>query len=316
MQIEQCSICLKPKTHSIQYLPKCKHTFHINCIQGWFRRNPGKECPLCRGSNLNEPEIEDNTYVVELQRPKARTESQRERHEDGEEGQDRKIRERHRRIKNDMPSWHPTNPRANHAHDLYYAMCSYNWALKNEGFTWIYAVCDLMLIGFISYVLTLTYEDNRTPCDNPERHVKECFNVRAFVVCVLVALIVDLIFVVAFRKYSVEKYRGRHCYRSFQVMVMLAFTIGSIMLGVGETSVGTCDGSETNCRAILWGDNPLYGVCVLIPPINMALLIIIHLAFSYRPGMDEPTKKRSNDLLDALGYDPKWYPRFEVSNRI
>jgi hypothetical protein len=45
-----CSICLQPSSenhrhHSVQLI-KCKHVFHVQCIEQWFMRKT--ECPLCK----------------------------------------------------------------------------------------------------------------------------------------------------------------------------------------------------------------------------------------------------------------------------
>ncbi|XP_047965124.1 NEP1-interacting protein-like 1 [Salvia hispanica] len=44
----RCTVCLqKIKNGQVgRWLPKCKHTFHVECIDGWLMRQP--RCPICR----------------------------------------------------------------------------------------------------------------------------------------------------------------------------------------------------------------------------------------------------------------------------
>lgn len=44
----ECSICLSKfeDVEILRLLPKCKHAFHINCVDQWLERHSG--CPLCR----------------------------------------------------------------------------------------------------------------------------------------------------------------------------------------------------------------------------------------------------------------------------
>ena len=49
----ECSICLffiKNQTNWKCY--KCKHEWHANCIDLWFKKN--KSCPMCRRSVMTE----------------------------------------------------------------------------------------------------------------------------------------------------------------------------------------------------------------------------------------------------------------------
>ncbi|XP_042037377.1 NEP1-interacting protein-like 1 isoform X2 [Salvia splendens] len=43
-----CTVCLqKIKNGQVgRWLPKCKHIFHVECIDGWLMRHPS--CPICR----------------------------------------------------------------------------------------------------------------------------------------------------------------------------------------------------------------------------------------------------------------------------
>ena len=45
-QIKQCSICQEEDNVVRTTLP-CNHTFHLHCIQTWFRTG-NTSCPLCR----------------------------------------------------------------------------------------------------------------------------------------------------------------------------------------------------------------------------------------------------------------------------
>lgn len=43
-----CAVCLHEavKGERLRKLPKCKHCFHVECIETWFKSHP--TCPLCR----------------------------------------------------------------------------------------------------------------------------------------------------------------------------------------------------------------------------------------------------------------------------
>ncbi|XP_057519996.1 RING-H2 finger protein ATL16-like [Amaranthus tricolor] len=45
-----CSVCLSPfeEKEMLRVLPRCKHTFHLDCIDVWLLNNAS--CPLCRSS--------------------------------------------------------------------------------------------------------------------------------------------------------------------------------------------------------------------------------------------------------------------------
>lgn len=44
----ECTVCLSKfeDAETLRLLPKCKHAFHMNCIDKWFERH--STCPLCR----------------------------------------------------------------------------------------------------------------------------------------------------------------------------------------------------------------------------------------------------------------------------
>ncbi|GAA0153105.1 hypothetical protein LIER_11419 [Lithospermum erythrorhizon] len=44
----QCAVCLYEvcKGEKYRVLPKCKHVYHVSCIDSWLQTNPS--CPICR----------------------------------------------------------------------------------------------------------------------------------------------------------------------------------------------------------------------------------------------------------------------------
>jgi hypothetical protein len=46
----ECAVCLSEfeSEDSLRLLPKCKHVFHLECIDVWFQSH--STCPLCRAS--------------------------------------------------------------------------------------------------------------------------------------------------------------------------------------------------------------------------------------------------------------------------
>ncbi|KMT19778.1 hypothetical protein BVRB_1g008340 [Beta vulgaris subsp. vulgaris] len=58
-----CSVCLSEFQHgeSLRLLPKCKHAFHIDCIDTWLRSHTN--CPMCRADivvNSGRPSMASN----------------------------------------------------------------------------------------------------------------------------------------------------------------------------------------------------------------------------------------------------------------
>ena len=52
-----CSICLNVMNKGIlTVLQACNHTFHTDCIVGWFRRSLHGGCPLCRNRGDQPPQ--------------------------------------------------------------------------------------------------------------------------------------------------------------------------------------------------------------------------------------------------------------------
>jgi len=54
---DSCSICLMEyeKENVVCELPRCKHVFHVECIEGWVERCQFT-CPLCRSLLLQQPD--------------------------------------------------------------------------------------------------------------------------------------------------------------------------------------------------------------------------------------------------------------------
>lgn len=50
----ECSVCLSEfaEDESLRLLPKCRHAFHLPCIDTWLRSH--KNCPLCRAPVMHE----------------------------------------------------------------------------------------------------------------------------------------------------------------------------------------------------------------------------------------------------------------------
>ena len=46
---KECSIC---KTHGTECILNCGHSFHVHCIQKWFKNN--NTCPNCRAINHHQ----------------------------------------------------------------------------------------------------------------------------------------------------------------------------------------------------------------------------------------------------------------------
>ncbi|QCE00039.1 nucleolysin TIA-1/TIAR [Vigna unguiculata] len=59
----ECTVCLSQfeDTEILRLLPKCKHAFHMNCIDKWFESH--STCPLCR-NNIDPLDIKNFTYSI------------------------------------------------------------------------------------------------------------------------------------------------------------------------------------------------------------------------------------------------------------
>ncbi|PRQ39272.1 putative transcription factor C2H2 family [Rosa chinensis] len=62
--ILECAVCLSEfeENETGRVLPKCKHSFHIECIDMWFHSH--STCPLCRCAVEPQPESENPGDVV------------------------------------------------------------------------------------------------------------------------------------------------------------------------------------------------------------------------------------------------------------
>ncbi|CAJ1973890.1 unnamed protein product [Sphenostylis stenocarpa] len=59
----ECTVCLSKfeDTETLRLLPKCKHAFHMNCIDKWFESH--STCPLCR-CRVEAGDIENLNYSL------------------------------------------------------------------------------------------------------------------------------------------------------------------------------------------------------------------------------------------------------------
>ena len=54
---ENCSICLSSMKNKKAKFVKCKHVFHIKCINTWLKHNA--TCPVCRSIVCDKHENDD-----------------------------------------------------------------------------------------------------------------------------------------------------------------------------------------------------------------------------------------------------------------
>ncbi|KAH9292280.1 hypothetical protein KI387_042534, partial [Taxus chinensis] len=62
-----CAVCLSEFTENEKgrILPKCKHSFHIECIDMWFHSH--STCPLCRSSaQAQESEVQKSAKIEDV----------------------------------------------------------------------------------------------------------------------------------------------------------------------------------------------------------------------------------------------------------
>ncbi|XP_047312324.1 RING-H2 finger protein ATL2-like [Impatiens glandulifera] len=66
-QLPECAVCLSEfeENDKGRLLPKCNHSFHIDCIDMWFHSH--STCPLCR--SLVEPVMDNEDVVVSVAEP-------------------------------------------------------------------------------------------------------------------------------------------------------------------------------------------------------------------------------------------------------
>lgn len=69
----ECAVCLSEfeENEKVRLLPKCHHTFHIDCTDMWFHTH--STCPLCRASA--QPEMPADSVVVVIADEEAASET-------------------------------------------------------------------------------------------------------------------------------------------------------------------------------------------------------------------------------------------------
>ncbi|CAE6130684.1 unnamed protein product [Arabidopsis arenosa] len=65
----QCSVCLGDyqAEEKLQQMPKCGHTFHMECIDLWLTSHT--TCPLCRLSLIPKPSLDQSDQSPEIVSP-------------------------------------------------------------------------------------------------------------------------------------------------------------------------------------------------------------------------------------------------------
>ncbi|CAM8993165.1 unnamed protein product [Rhodiola kirilowii] len=67
-EVSECAVCLSEfeKGEKGRSLPKCKHSFHIDCIDMWFASH--STCPLCRApvESIAEAESQNSDEVIQV----------------------------------------------------------------------------------------------------------------------------------------------------------------------------------------------------------------------------------------------------------
>lgn len=53
------TFCLICRDESSDFLTRCNHHFHLDCLHYWFTKQKNEECPLCRGPLSNIQLVED-----------------------------------------------------------------------------------------------------------------------------------------------------------------------------------------------------------------------------------------------------------------
>lgn len=329
--LELCSICGEPKKHSIQYLPECGHTFHINCIQGWFKRDPDNTCPLCRTHHMDEPDIkidmeeqlaklrkekkeamrakrrlENKMRNIQMEAQNARPPKNQIQYKEQVRRHNRACDELKAKLKA-LPPWNPYNSESNLDPNPDLVMSAYNHLCKVKNSKWAQPVYYLYNLGSIAFILmvlnTSSYDAKNTPCNDDPQDMKECHNIYVFVIITLLFEILELV-AMMLGSCRVENTIFYMNYRSFKaVLILVPMGLSSLILAGGASPAGACDGSVDDCRRILWSVNPLYGICTIIPVIDVVFHITMLLTvYCYEVGMDEETKKRANDVLKLKNY--------------
>ncbi|KAK1396270.1 RING-type E3 ubiquitin transferase [Heracleum sosnowskyi] len=62
-QSAECAVCLGEfeDNQELRTLPKCKHSFHVDCIDMWLYSHPS--CPTCRTNTMPSPSPEEGVSV-------------------------------------------------------------------------------------------------------------------------------------------------------------------------------------------------------------------------------------------------------------
>ncbi|CAM6039164.1 unnamed protein product [Sphagnum compactum] len=83
----ECAVCLSEfeAEDSLRLLPKCKHIFHLECIDVWFQSH--STCPLCRATIVQEDDRGQQVHDDERERHRSIVIHEEQEHE-GEESEE------------------------------------------------------------------------------------------------------------------------------------------------------------------------------------------------------------------------------------
>ncbi len=83
----ECAVCLNEfeAEDSLRLLPKCKHIFHLECIDVWFQSH--STCPLCRANVVQEDDHGQQVHDDERERHRSIVIHEEQEHE-GEESEE------------------------------------------------------------------------------------------------------------------------------------------------------------------------------------------------------------------------------------
>ncbi len=83
----ECAVCLSEfeAEDSLRLLPKCKHIFHLECIDVWFQSH--STCPLCRAAIVQEDDHGQQVHDDERERHRSIVIHEEQEHE-GEESEE------------------------------------------------------------------------------------------------------------------------------------------------------------------------------------------------------------------------------------
>ncbi|KAF8098357.1 hypothetical protein N665_0268s0026 [Sinapis alba] len=79
-----CSVCLSEfeEEEMLRLLPKCRHAFHLSCIDTWLRSHTN--CPLCRAPIVNDDDSDDIEETLVSTNGDINEETERDHHEEEE----------------------------------------------------------------------------------------------------------------------------------------------------------------------------------------------------------------------------------------